>query len=681
MLNPLQMRSGLRSSHAQQNVNVKEPQRPVPTLKLWPDQTEEKARRVKAEGDFSVNSSALSKKYREVLMGRGPSDGVERREVLNDSENLDQKVNLNENQKALHNEIREKLLDKAKIVAKSALKRDGDADLDPEGYRNVSSDAQAFRAAQARAAMKNEVKRVRFPLPSSRQNQGLVNHKRAAALQGPEKPALQPAVIIASKREESKRANAPAAAPQLAAYSKQARGKDIVHETILKRDDLTLEIGKLFLRIVGTDLGMSISSEAKVEESKKAGQVLVLREMQKLTEPSPDERSGLAHALVEESSREEVTLLASHLGKVFVDIGLTLPSGHSVEDARKNDLIARSIGSKAIDHCAGAGGGGAVGGILSSHFSVKSDSQRAQKSELIATAIGRILMHLRGASQMMTARMEAPTIEQTAEDTTILNLGRLTLQMIEQSAMSDRVSGKIGYESRRQGEGFIRKLGLAVFKGASALGGSVDKPLVEDARRVASAAAKQSNKFTGTDEGAKSQASTVEVARKQDSLKQKATVVQTHLTPNNPLPASLKQPVKESEPLKMNGGAPSIDTLPSSLSTRRSMATNIATKAIKKTEVHLGERATALHPSQVSEAQNEKEKPIMTSKLAPSRQKTTRAVGKVVEVGEEIEEEECTRNVKKRTSPAFQMINEIEEQQHNDEEPQKSVWKQKTFKQ
>ena len=661
---------------------------PVKALKLWPDQTEEKAKKVKAEGDFSMDSSALRKKYREVLMGRGPSDGIERREIeVVEDENVDQSLNLNENQLKLNNEIREKLMEKAKIVAKSAMKMDGDADLDPEGYRNVKTDAQAFRASQNGLISS---KRVRFPLTIShdaRQNHGVLKRSTAVSSQFAERQAQQPAVITPSKHEESKRANAPAV-PEVTDFAKQARGKDVIHETILKRDDLTLEIGKLFLRIVGTELDVSSASLTHLEESRKNGQVLILKEMQKVMVPTTEQanESSAKQTIVEPAAREEVKILAAHLGKVFVDIGLTLPSGHSVEDARKNDIIAKNIGSRAIQNCTG------VGGLLSSSFTEKSESQKAQKNELIATAIGRILMHLRGYSQVMTARMESPSIEQhlVTEDKSILALGRLTLQMIEQSAMSDRVSGKIGFETRKQGEGFIRKLGLAVFKGASALGSSGLKPSVEDARRL-SVKTKQHNQFSGQgSENAKSFNSEVEIARKLDSRKGKpsSNLQSISIEPNRPTNLEEKQPVKESRESKMNVGSPSIDTLPTRI---RKSELEVVTGRKTKSEfnVHLPERTAPPQPaldarsSLRTQTQYKKEKIVAVDKDKDE-----------VDVEKQIEEQSTmTRlnNAKRHKKESLflsarTMKRELEqeqeqeqEQKQENDEPQPSVWKQKTY--
>ena len=672
------------------------PGEPVKSLKLWPDQTEEKAKRVKAEGDFLMDSSALRKKYREVLMGRGPSDGVERREIeVVEDENVDQALNLNENQLKLSNEIREKLMEKAKVVAKSAMKMDGDADLDPEGYRNVKTDAQAFRASQNNL---NSSKHVRFPLTVShdaRQNHGVLKRSTAVSSQFAERQAQQPAVITPSKHEESKRANAPAQ-PEVTDFAKKARGKDVIHETISKRDDLTLEIGKLFLRIVGTDLDLVLSTASltKAEESKKNGQVLILKEMQKVMVPTPEQsnESSAKKTIVEPAAREEVKILAAHLGKVFVDIGLTLPSGHSVEDARKNDIIAKNIGSRAIQNCTG------VGGLLSSSFTDKSDSQKAQKNELIATAIGRILMHLRGYSQVMTARMESPSIEQhlVTEDKSILALGRLTLQMIEQSAMSDRVSGKIGFETRKQGEGFIRKLGLAVFKGASALvGSSGQKPSVEDARRP-TVKTRPHNQFSGQGvENAKSFNSEVEAARKLDSRIGKASsnLQSISIEPNRPTSLEEKQPVKESRESKMNVGNPSIDTLPT-----RHQVFGRGRGRNTKSEfgIHLPERTAPSQPK----LQNDVSSLILNQK---QNQNQKRKETFVQVKGEEEEEEDkkkenqgvqikeqstMTRleNAKRHTKKSLffsETETRIRTRTRQDEkeidEPQPSVWKQKTY--
>jgi hypothetical protein len=518
---------------------------------LWPDQTEEKAKRVKAEGDYRVDSSAMSKKYREVLMGRGPEDGVERREVeVDEGENMDQALNLNENQIQQSNETREKLMQKAKVIAKSAMKMDGDADLDPEGYRNVRTEAQAFRVDQ------QSMERVKIPLTVShnaRQNHGVLKRSSALTLAAP-RSLTNPAILVPTKEDESKRANAPPL-PEVANFAKNARGKDAIHETISKRDDLTLEIGKLFLRIVGTDFDLvaAVQSNPSLDESRKNGQVLILKEIQRMQEPSPEDINDSKSKLVEASTREEVKILATHLGKVFVDIGLTLPSGHSIEDARRNDAIALSIGSKAINNI------GSVGGLLSTSFT-SMDSQKAQKTELIATAIGRILMHLRGASQAMSARMESPSVEQTqlSEDRTILALGRLTLQMIEQSAGAG--VNKVTFEPRRQGESFIRKLGLAVFKGASAIGGI----------------------------GGLMKPSMMENARKQNSTLTQTGKITAAVQPNRPIRLQAKQPVEESSPITINMGAPSIDTLPT-----HTRATHIQGR--KSTRPDLPERTNNLN--------------------------------------------------------------------------------------
>jgi len=601
---------------------------------LWPDQTEEKARRVKAEGDYRVDSSALSKKYREVLMGRGPEDGVERREVERDeSENADQALNLNESQIQQSNETREKLMLKAKVIAKTAMKMDGDADLDPEGYRNVRTEAQAFRVDQLTR------ERVKIPLTVShnaRQNHGVLKRSSALTLTSP-RSLTSPAVLVPTKEEESKRANAPAL-PEVANFAKNARGKDAIHETISKRDDLTLEIGKLFLRIVGTDFDLVAAGTNPVQdESRKNGQVLILKEIQKMQIPSPEETNDLKSKHVEASTREEVKILASHLGKVFVDIGLTLPSGHSVEDARRNDAIALNIGSRAINNI------GAVGGLLSKSFTAL-DSQKAQKTELIATAIGRVLMHLRGASQIMSARMDSPSVEQTpiSEERTILALGRLTLQMIEQSAGAGSVGGKVTFEPRKQGESFVRKLGLAVFKGASAIGGlgGLAKPHIEEARRTDLKAKTHGGMISSENaDNAKSESSlmVMEDARKQDSHQTKAPKITSAVEPNRPVLLSAKQPVKESPAIKNSMGAPSIDTLPS---VSRKITKNRLPRLVELPErMNLNNEQAFRDAMEMEDRQRQRPKIDFPNVLRMQREKEIEA-----------------------------------------EEPQASVWKQKTFR-
>ena len=649
------------------------------SLKLWPDQTEEKAKRVKAEGDYSVNTSALRKKYNEVLMGRGPSDGVERREIEFDLnvENQDQLLHLNENQLKQSNDIREKLMNKAKVVAKSAMKMDGNADIDPEGYRNSTSDDQAFRVAQSK-----ETKRVKFPLLNqTRQNEGVLKPTKQieTVIQ---KPSIQPDIILSSKHEESKRSNAPAV-PEVTHFAKDARGKDLIHENISKRDDLSLEIGKLFLKIVGTDLDLVSSTNSNVisEESRRNGQVLILKEIEKIKLPSSETLNETRQKLVEVSTREEVELLASHLGKVFIDIGLTLPSGNTVEQAKKNDLIAYTIGSKAIQNFDSG-----TGGAVSSTFTLKSDSQKSHKSELIAVAMGRILMHLRGASQVLSAKMEAPTIDQTlqSQDKSILALGRLTLQMIEQSAMSNHVSGKIGFESRKYNEGFIRNLGLAVFKGASSLSATSQKPSFEESRKHhLDSLINQKNKFigSGSEQTASSINTFVETSIKQDSLKLKPTsnIQSVYVQPNEPTNFSLKQPLGDSKELNINK-TPSIDILPSK------QRTSLQSNKLLKTNIVLPERTSKL------DQQNLFNEDSRNLEKYSRHKKSLKSPDQMMDLSD-IQEQKFVLKSKSTVNDLFDMntkseyenkqenkeVDAIEKDDENVNEPQKSVWKQKKF--
>jgi hypothetical protein len=641
------------------------------SLKLWPDQTEEKARRVKAEGDFSVNTSALRKKYNEVLMGRGPSDGVERREIEFETESQDQTLHLNENQLKLSNDIRKKLMNKAKVVAKSAMKMDGDADLDAEGYRNITSDDQAFRIAQSK-----ETKRVKFPLLNqTRQNEGVLkptNNLEPVI----HKPSIQPEIILSSKHDESKRSNAPLV-PQVTHFAKDARGKDLIHENISKRDDLSLEIGKLFLKIVGTEIDLVPNTKSNIisEESRRNGQVLILKQIEKIKLPTSETMNETREKVVEESTRDEVELLASHLGKVFIDIGLTLPSGNTVEQAKKNDLIAYTIGSKAIQNCDSG-----TGGAVSSTFTVKSDSQKSYKSELIAVAMGRILMHLRGASQVLFAKMDAPTVDQTLknQDKSILALGRLTLQMIEQSAMSNHVSGKIGFESRKHTEGFIRNLGLAVYKSASSLSATSHKPFFEEARKqYLNSTIKQTSKFigSGTEQTASSSNTFVNDSLKQDSLKlkQSSNIQSINVQVNEPTNLSLKQPLGESKELILNK-TPSIDILPSKQ--RTSMKSN----KILKTNIVLPERISNFHENDQQNQQNQQNCIKEDSLEKYSRQKKVSKLDHTTTIEEQ--KQVLKYKSKSTVKDLFDMStieNNNEEIKQIENEPQKSVWKQKKF--
>jgi hypothetical protein len=599
----------------------KEPQKP---LKLWPDQTEEKSRRVKAEGDFTVNSAALSKKYREVLMGRGPEDGLERKEIERDESDFDQEQNLNENQAHVKNSIREKLVNKAKTVAKVAMKMDGSAELDEDGYKTAITEDQKFRVQEQTR------KRVKIPFPisyQSRQNEGLLARKLALTSQN-EKQAVAPDFITTSKHSESdrKRANAPVN-PEVTDYAKKARSSDVIHETILKRDDLTVEIGKLFLRIIGTDVDLVSSFSSLTEESKRNGQVLILKEIQKLLVPSHEEQHE--EKIVEGGTREEVELLASHLGKVFVDIGLTLPSGLSVEDARRNDAIALSIGSRAIQNSVG------VGGLLKSGFT-RTDSQ---KSELLATAMGRILLHLRGASQVMTARMESPEIQQS-RDSSILALGRLTLQMIEQSA-----TNKIErFEIRRQNDDLVRKLGLAVFSGVSA---QSLKPFLEEAKRNGTTAS-TTNKFVGSDQTASIAPSAVEESKKHVLVQKQSQNIQASVERSPLTQLQVKQPFAESNEMNIVKN-PSIDSLPSKTRTFSSRS-----KTETKQNVVLSERQS--------------ESPVYT---LPERPHIQKQMNKVTRELTNENEEEPTLVRKKKRDPLFSFSSASEEL-----EPV-SVWKQK----
>ena len=514
--------------------------------KLWPDQTNEKKDRVKAEGDYALSASALNKRYREVLMGRGPADGVARRENILDESvfNHDQESNLNENQIKQANNMRETRMQKAKQEAKTAMKMDGIADRDLEGYRNVIDESQSFRAS-----LPNR-KEIRLPLvPLSTK----INHtalKRTSAVSGPEQRADAPDVKV---KVEKERSNAPIV-PNVTNFSKSARGSDLTHDILSKRDDLTLEIGRLFLRIIGADITSASQHSATSEEARRIGQVLIVREMSKINEPTADQLKNIKKVNVEESLRSDVQLIARHLGNAFVDIGLTLPSGRTVEDARRNDIVAKQIGARAIENS-----GFFNASTISKTYTVKRDSAR---TELLATAIGRILMHLRGASHVMNAKMEAPLKDQTdaMKDRSMLALGRLTLQMIEQSALSTKSSQP--FESRKHSDDFLMKLGRAVFAGASELSTQVQRPSQEETLKTSSQLLHDLKHVTAQNQNGKSMVEKVEEARRPDSFKNKEAF-QLHVdAPNEPIPLQ-KHSVYEQVPQKVYAKVPGIETLPS----------------------------------------------------------------------------------------------------------------------
>ena len=407
---------------------------------------------------------------------------------------------------------------------------------------------------------------------------------------------------------------------------------------------MTAEIGKLFLRIIGTDVDLVSSFSSISEESRRHGQVLILKEIKKIKEPTHEQQ--IDDKIVESGTREEVELLASHLGKVFVDIGLTLPSGHNVEDARRNDAIALSIGSRAIQNATG------IGGLLKSNFT-RTDTR---KTELLATAMGRILMHLRGASQLMTARMDSPEIEQS-RDSSILALGRLTLQMIEQSA-----SNKIErFEVRRQGDDLVRKLGLAVFTGASSLSAQSFKPFLEEAKRNVTENT-VTNKFTGTgaEQTASTSPSTLEESKKHVLVQKQVNSIQSSVNRSRPTKLHVKQPFAESKELHITG-TPSIDVLPS-----KTRLSSSRTKNDVKRNIELNERSQPqpfLNSQSLERPEFEKEKP---------RRK--------IEMDFENENEEPTMIRKKKKDFGFTLVRDSNSEEKGREEQvdePTSVWKQK----
>ena len=517
---------------------------------LWPVPTEEKSKRVKAEGDYSINTAALSKKYRQVLMGRGPEDGVERKEILVDP-TIDQEYNLNDAQLEAANKLRVKLMQKAKSEAKTAMKMDGNADLDLEGYVNSTSDSQHFR-------VEDGLNTHRTLLPPRSNNSNVRQNdkalKRHTVPETETRGGVKPEVV--KQKIERPRSNAPA--QPIFQHSKKSNF-DVVQKTLQKRDDLTLEIGKLFLKIAGVEM-KSIKSEVDQEGIRRVGQVLILREME-LVKPDFENKEA---RFVEDSNRQEIELLAAHLGKMFVDIGLTLPSGLNVNESKKNDVIAYNVGSKAIHNADGFVSSGAMSNLT---------MEESKRNDLLSIAIGRILLHLRGASQDVSAKMASPNV--VLKDTSsILALGRLTLQMIEQSASATQ---KSFYESRKHGEEFIKRLGLAVMLSAKSA-----NPLVEESKGTEHLL-KNSNGAVLTDTSAKLQTQVFENNKRAESLSvQKKSISLS--TSNEPVILKKKQPVFETavndNDLRLKQGTHNIETLPSvrrAQETRTRIATAMTT--------------------------------------------------------------------------------------------------------
>ena len=196
------------------------------------------------------------------------------------------------------------------------------------------------------------------------------------------------------------------------------RSSDAIHRKVSKRADLAQAVGAYFMRGISSgSIGLLDSRNSIKESDRNNGEILLLLRTLEEAENAPADFKDFAS--VEKSKRSET--LAQALGNVFVSIGMTLPAGKR-EDPRRNDSVALKLGSSimAAEHMGGR-----------SELPFIEESLRKE----VAIALGRALLHLRAAAGIEGSRsLEGPKSDHSAPNDLKVKLGRLTLQLLENSA-------------------------------------------------------------------------------------------------------------------------------------------------------------------------------------------------------------------------------------------------------
>lgn len=412
-------------------------------------------------GDFRYNDRARARKL-DVLMGIA-APPVQRREVqLEEPRMSERPATATESWEASRARARAVAAEAATI----ALKRDGEAWEDEDGY------AQA-REPPAHRDGYNFTLRVK-PAPEAHLHNGLS------------------ALPMSTARPESRVVAA-------------LRADDAVHRCVSQRSDVAAMVGALFMRGIHSGIVGTAEREAVQDGSRVHGEIELLLRMLEELEAPPDgytlermaaeaarraesETAGralgantyvsgvdgmaLPAASREATRRADMVTLARALGNAFVSIGMTLPAG-TREDPLRSDSVALAMGNRVM-----AAETGAAHGVRIAAPAVPESLRRE-----VAIAVGRALLHLRAAAaNMYGARLSAPTLDAAARDRTIVNnVGRLTLQLLEASAL--RV-GKVITKDPHRREVLADALGSTVMAMDSMLAPAALRSLVAERDRA-----------------------------------------------------------------------------------------------------------------------------------------------------------------------------------------------------
>jgi hypothetical protein len=412
-------------------------------------------------GDFRYTDRSRARKL-DALMGIA-APPVPRREFELEEQRLSERP-------ATEVETWESSRARARAVASEAsevaYKRDGEAWEDEDGYAQV-------REPPAHRDGYNFTLRVK-PAPEAHLHNGLNS------------------LPMATARPESSVVHA-------------MRAEDAVHRCVSTRSDIAAIVGALFVRgIYSGIVGTSDREDAMtVDGARVRGEIELLLRMLEELETPPDghvtervsaevarrtEHDTLGRALGnafvsgvggmalpagsrEAARRTEMNTLARALGNAFVSIGMTLPAG-TREDPLRSDSVALEIGNRVM-----AADTGAAHGV---RIAVPDVPESLRKE--VAIAVGRALLHLRAAAGMYGARLGAPTVDAAFRDRTVVtNVGRLTLQLLEASALR---AGKTLTRDPHRREVLANALGSTVMSMDALLGPSTVRAFVAERERA-----------------------------------------------------------------------------------------------------------------------------------------------------------------------------------------------------
>jgi len=219
-----------------------------------------------------------------------------------------------------------------------------------------------------------------------------------------------------------------------------ARARDIVTRLISQRGDIARIVGTYFMRGLQTGFFGDKPRELELIGGLKEEIELLIRNFQ--VDEVPE---GYTKELTETELQKRKEILANAIGNAFLEIGMTLPAGQR-EDPKRNDVVAINIGSRMMSNIQGQ-----RSEMPEIHESIRKE---------VTIALGRIMLHLRAASDVYASRLKIPVRDALQKDRTLKRvLGQLTLQFIESSASK---VGSILKRSSKKRETLIESLGNMV---------------------------------------------------------------------------------------------------------------------------------------------------------------------------------------------------------------------------